>query len=361
MIEYENLQKLNQPFFNEFTKSFSETLNSGWYILGNNVTQFETEFANYCGTSYCVGLNSGLDALVLAIKALNLPEKSEIIVPSNTYIATILAILQNNHIPVLTEPNIDTYNISPAEIEKKITKKTKAILVVHLYGKLAEMDKISEIAKKYNLKIIEDAAQAHGAMLQNKRAGNWSDVAAFSFYPTKNLGALGDAGAITTNSKEIAEKISALRNYGSQKKYYNKYIGFNSRLDEMQAGFLSVKLKYLDEINKHKRKLAKIYQENLSEKYIKPIRDDKYFDVFHIYNIRHENRDELKKYLLNNNVKTEVHYPLAPHKQEAMQGLIKDSFPISEKIHETTLSLPISYFHTEEDIFKVVEIMNKYQ
>jgi len=361
MIEYENLQKLNVPFFDEYTQSFLETLNSGWYILGNNVSKFENEFANYCDTKYCVGLNSGLDALILAIKSLNLPEKSEIIVPSNTYIATILAILQNNHIPVLTEPDINTYNISPFEIEKNITRKTKAILVVHLYGKLAEMDKISEIAKNHNLKIIEDAAQSHGAMLQNKRAGNWSDVAAFSFYPTKNLGALGDAGAITTNSEEIAEKITALRNYGSHKKYYNKYIGNNSRLDEMQAGFLSVKLKYLDKINNHKRRLANIYQENLSNKFIKPVTDNKYLDVFHIYNIRHQNRDELKKYLLKNNIKTEIHYPLPPHKQEAMQGFAKGNFPISEQIHNSTLSLPISFFHTEKEIFRVVEVMNKFE
>ena len=359
MIEYENLQKLNEPFFNEFTKSFSETLNSGWYILGNKVKTFETEFANYCETKHCIGVNSGLDALILAIKALNFPEKSEIIVPSNTYIATILAILQNNHIPVLTEPNIETYNISPLEIEKNITKKTKAILVVHLYGKLAEMDKISEIANKYSLKIIEDAAQAHGAMLNNKKAGNWSDIAAFSFYPTKNLGALGDAGAITTNSKEIANKISALRNYGSHKKYYNKYIGYNSRLDEMQAGFLSVKLKYLDRINNHKRKLAEIYNENLSDKFIKPKFNQNYFDVFHIYNIRHEKRDELKKYLFENGVNTEIHYPLSPHKQEAIKG-IDNIFHISEKIHKTTLSLPISFFHTENDIFKVIKVLNKF-
>jgi len=360
MIEYENLQKLNNPFLEEYTKSFSDIFNSGWYILGNNVAKFENEFAKYCGTEYCIGLNSGLDALVLAIKALELPEQSEIIVPSNTYIATILAILQNNHIPVLAEPYITTYNISPKEIERKITKKSRAIIAVHLYGKLAEMDKITEIAQKHNLKIIEDAAQAHGAMLNNKKAGNWSDVAAFSFYPTKNLGALGDAGAVTTNSEKIAEKIKALRNYGSHKKYYNKYIGFNSRLDEIQAGFLSVKLKHLEKITEQKRKLARIYHDYLSDKYIKPNIDDRYFDVFHIYNIRHEKRDDLQKYLLNNNVKTEIHYPLPPHKQEAMKGIINGDFPLSEIIHETTLSLPISFFHTEENILEIVEIMNKF-
>lgn len=360
MIAYENLQKLNQPFFEEFTKSFNDTLNSGWYILGNNVRNFETEFAKYCQTEYCIGLNSGLDALVLAIKALDLPEKSEIIVPSNTYIATILAILQNNHIPVLAEPDIETYNISATEIEKKITKKTKAILVVHLYGKLCAMESISKIAKKYNLKVIEDAAQAHGAMYQNKKAGNWSDVAAFSFYPTKNLGALGDAGAITTNSEQIANKIKALRNYGSDKKYYNKYIGYNSRLDEMQAGFLSVKLKHLGKINSHKRKLAKIYHQNLSNEFIKPKIQENYFDVYHIFTIRHPKRDKLKKYLIENGIKTEIHYPLSPHRQEAMQGIIYGDFPISEEIHNTTLSLPISFFHTEKEIFRVVELMNKF-
>ncbi len=362
MIEYENLQKLNAPFFSEYTKSFSETLKSGWYILGNNVKQFEQEFAKYCGTEYCVGVNSGLDALILSILSLNLPKQSEIIVQSNTYIASILSIIQAGYTPVLVEPDIETYNISPKKIEQKITKRTKAILVVHLYGKIADMISINKIAKKHNLKIIEDAAQAHGAMLNNIKAGNWSDVAAFSFYPTKNLGALGDAGAITTNNEQIANKIIALRNYGSQKKYHNKYIGYNSRLDEMQAGFLSVKLKYLDKINNHKRELAKKYNQNLNDSFIKPKTSKNFYDVFHIYNIRHKKRDELKQYLLKNRVKTEIHYPISPNNQEALQDFYKNKKnPISEEIHNTTLSLPISFFHTKQDIEKVVEYINKFK
>ncbi len=360
MIEYENLQKLNKPFFEEFTNSFKATLNSGWYILGNNVKQFEKQFATYCGTKYCVGLNSGLDALILSIKSFDFPKNSEIIVPSNTYIATILAILHNQLIPVLVEPDIKTYNLCPNEIKKNITKNTKAILPVHLYGKVAEMDEIIEIAKNNNLKIIEDAAQAHGAKYKNKKAGNFGDIAAFSFYPTKNLGALGDAGAITTNSDEVYEKIIALRNYGSLKKYNNKYIGFNSRLDEMQAGFLSIKLKYLDNINKHKRQIANIYDTYLSDNFAKPEKSTNYHDVYHIYNIRHKKRDELQKYLLKNLIKSEIHYPIAPHKQTAMQGLFNDKYAISEEIHNTTLSLPISYFHTEKDIMKTCEVLNSY-
>lgn len=360
MIEYENLQKLNEPFFTEFLESFDRTLKSGWYILGNNVKLFEQEFADYCGTKHCIGVNSGLDALILAIKALKLPERSEIIVPSNTYIATILAIIQTNNIPVLAEPDIKTYNISPIEIEKKITNKTKAILAVHLYGKLAEMDKISEIAKNHNLKVIEDAAQAHGAMFRGKKAGNWSDVAAFSFYPTKNLGALGDSGAVTTNSDEIADRISAIRNYGSKNKYFNKYVGYNSRLDEIQAGFLSIKLRYLDDIIAHKRALATIYNESLSDQFIKPQVSEQFFDVFHIYNIRHNKRDKLKQYLFENGVNTEIHYPCAPHKQEAIKGFIKGAFPISESIHNSTISLPISFYHSEDDIKRVINIINEF-
>jgi dTDP-4-amino-4,6-dideoxygalactose transaminase len=359
MIEYENLQKLNKKFFKNFTESFDKTLKSGWYILGNNVKEFEKEFAYYCGSKYCVGLNSGLDALIIAIRALELPEKSEIIVASNTYIATILAIIHNNHIPILAEPDIKTYNISPLEIEKKITSKTKAIIAVHLYGKLADMPSILKIAQSHDLKIVEDAAQAHGATFNGKRAGSWGDIAAFSFYPTKNLGALGDSGAITTNCPVIAEKITALRNYGSSKKYHNNYVGYNSRMDEMQAGFLTVKLKKLDEINRHKKKLAELYSKHLISDFIKPVSSSEYDDVFHIYNIRHPKRNDLKIYLEQNDVRTEIHYPVPPHKQKALLGIIQGDFPVSNEIHNTTLSLPISFFHTEKDIYKVIEVLNK--
>ncbi|MCE3279639.1 MAG: erythromycin biosynthesis sensory transduction protein eryC1 [Bacteroidetes bacterium] len=361
MIEYENLGKLNKPFFEEYETAFKETLESGWYILGKKVKAFENEFASYCGTKHCIGLANGLDALILSLKAFNFEKGSEVIVPSNTYIATILSIVHNGLVPVLAEPDLATYNIDPAEIEKKISSKTVAIMVVHLYGKVCEMDKIMSIAQKHKLKVIEDCAQAHGATFKKTKAGNFGDVNAFSFYPTKNLGAIADAGAVTTNDRELAESISTLRNYGSKEKYYNETVGYNSRLDEVQAAFLSVKLKYLDDINSHKQKLAKLYLQHLKEDFIKPMVDKDYSDVYHIFNIRHEKRDELKAYLLNNEIRTDIHYPVAPNKQVAMRGILKDQeTPIAEKIHKTTLSLPISFFHTEEDILKVIEVMNKF-
>ncbi|MES2528846.1 MAG: DegT/DnrJ/EryC1/StrS family aminotransferase [Bdellovibrionota bacterium] len=362
MIDYENLKKLNLTFMDEYEQVFRKTLNSGWYILGEEVKNFEEEFASYIETKHCIGLASGLDAITLGLISLDLPPKSEIIVPSNTYIATILSILQAGHTPVLVEPDERTYNIDCSKIEEKISKKTKAICLVHLYGKCCEMDPILSLCKKYNLKLIEDVAQAHGAKYKGKTAGSFGDIGAFSFYPTKNLGALGDAGAITTNSNELADKIRTLRNYGSRIKYHNEVIGFNSRLDEMQAAFLRVKLRRLDEINAHKRKLASLYNEKIKNHFIKPIVQESFFDVFHIYNILHPNRDALRDHLLKHNVKTEIHYPISPNKQKAMVGIIDNvSCPISERIHSTTLSLPISFFHTEEEIEKVAEAVNSFQ
>ena len=359
MIEYENLGKVNEKLFSQYRDSFELFLKSGWYVLGTNVDKFESEFAQYCGSKYCIGVASGLDALILAIHAFGFPPNSEIIVPSNTYIATILAIINAGHVPVLVEPDITTYNLDPKKIESKITLKTKAILVVHLYGKSCDMGPILDIVEKHNLKLIEDVAQAHGASYKGKKTGTFG-VGCFSFYPTKNLGALGDAGAIVTDDKKYADKIRALRNYGSSKKHYNSDLGHNSRLDEIQAGFLSVKLKILDDINNHKRALASLYLDELDNKYIKPLVNKNYIDVYHIFNIRCDKRDKLKSFLLEHNIQTEVHYPIAPHHQKAMINRLKGDFPISEKIHETTLSLPISFFHTEEDILYVVEVLNKF-
>ena len=359
MIEYENLKLANEKLFNKYKESFNDFLNSGWFILGDQVKKFEENFASFCNVKHCIGVASGLDALILAIDACNFPKNSEIIVPSNTYIATILAIVRNGFKPILVEPDINTYNIDPNKIEEKITKNTRAIIVVHLYGKACNMDKICSIANKYDLKIIEDVAQAHGAKFKNKIVGSFG-IGCFSFYPTKNLGALGDAGAITTNDENLVKIFRSLRNYGSTIKYYNDELGYNSRLDEIQAGFLSAKLEILDEITNHKRELAKIYIENLDDRFIKPVVDRDYFDVYHIFNIRHKNRDELKNYLLKNEVKTEIHYPLPPHRQKSMQGIIEGQYPISEEIHNTTLSLPISYFHKEEDILKICDIMNRW-
>ncbi|MES2838621.1 MAG: DegT/DnrJ/EryC1/StrS family aminotransferase [Bacteroidota bacterium] len=361
MIEYENLALLNAPFFEEYTKQFDKVLKSGWYILGNSVKQFEEEFASYNKAQHCVGLASGLDAITLSIAAFNFEKGSEIIVPSNTYIATILSVMQNSMTPVLVEPDINTYNIDPAKIEEKITSKTKAIVVVHLYGKSCDMNPIIDLCKKHNLKLIEDCAQSHGATYKGKHTGTFGEFGAFSFYPTKNLGALGDAGAVVCNDTDLTKKIRRLRNYGSDVKYYNEVVGYNSRLDEIQAAFLSIKLKKLNEINTHKRKLASLYLNNLKSDYIKPVIHQDYFDVYHIFNIRHEKRDELKEYLLKNDIKTEIHYPLSPSKQNALKGQLKEyEFPISEKIHTTTLSLPISYFHTENDVNRVIEVMNKF-
>lgn len=360
MIEYESLKRLNQSFIADFKESFNRTMDSGWYILGKNVSQFEQEFATYCNTRYFVGLASGLDALSLSLKCFDFKAGDEVIVPSNTYIATILSIVQNGLTPVLVEPDLLTYNIDPGLIEERITSRTKAIMVVHLYGKVCDMDPIMQLASKYGLKVIEDCAQAHGAMYKEKIAGSFGDFGAFSFYPTKNLGALGDAGGITTNDSRLAEMITVLRNYGSKEKYINELIGYNSRLDEVQAGFLSVKLKRLDEINTHKRKLASHYLKELRADFILPNVNVDYFDVYHIFNIRHPRRDELKAYLLKNGVKTEIHYPIPPHNQEAMKGLINGDFPISKEIHQTTLSLPVSYAHTENDVLSVIEILNKF-
>ncbi len=357
MIEYENLRLVNQKLFDKYKETFDSFLQSGWFVLGGQVAKFEEEFARFNGTKHCIGVASGLDALILAIDAFKFPKDSEIIVPANTYIATILAIVRNGFKPVLVEPDIVTYNIDPSKIEEKITKNTKAILIVHLYGKSCDMDPIVSISQKYDLKIIEDVAQAHGAKYKGKSVGSFG-VGCFSFYPTKNLGALGDAGAITTDDDNLAKIFKSLRNYGSAVKYYNDELGYNSRLDEIQAGFLSAKLEILDDITNHKRELAKIYLENLADRFIKPVVDKDYFDVYHIFNIRHPKRDELKAYLLENGIKTEIHYPLAPHKQKAMEGLITGEYPISEEIHNTTLSLPISYFHTKEDVVRVCKVMN---
>lgn len=361
MIEYENLKNLNKPLFDEYKIAFNEVLESGWYILGSKVKEFESHFATYCGTTNCVGVANGLDALSLSLNAFNFEKGSEVIVPSNTYIATILSIIDNGLQPILVEPNIDTYNIDPKLIEQAITAKTKAIMVVHLYGKVCEMDTILAIARKYNLKVIEDCAQSHGAKFKEQLSGSFGDFAAHSFYPTKNLGAIGDAGAVTTNSDELANKIKILRNYGSEKKYYNDVVGINSRLDELQAALLLVKLKYMDKITNHKRNLASIYLQNLSSDFIKPQVHSDYFDVYHIFNIRHKKRNELKEYLLEKNIKTEIHYPVAPNKQKAMIGILdKQLTPIAEEIHNTTLSLPISFYHTIEDVYNVTEVMNSF-
>jgi dTDP-4-amino-4,6-dideoxygalactose transaminase len=362
MIPYDNLGKVNAGFNQLFQQRFQQFLDKGWYILGEEVNKFQAAFAAHNNVKHCIGVANGLDALVLALHVLNLPAGSEIIVPANTYIASIISIMHAGHIPVLVEPDICTYNIDPTKIEAAITPKTKAIMVVHLYGKCCEMDPIEAIAKKHELLIIEDCAQAHDATYKGKMAGTFGIMSAFSFYPSKNLGALGDAGAILTNDELLTESLKRLRNYGSHGKYYNEVVGFNSRLDELQALFLYIKLPYLAAITAHKRKLAKLYLEGLNDQFIMPIVQEGFEDVYHIFNVRHPERDRLKAYLLENGVGAEIHYPVAPNHQKALQGVLgSQKFPISEEIHATTLSLPCSYCHTEADILRVIEVMNSFK
>lgn len=361
IVEYENLGKLNQSFFKAYQDKFQSVMNSGWYILGKEVQTFEQSFAEYIGAKHCIGLASGLDALILALIALDLPPQSEVLVSANAYVACILSILKAGHIPVLVEVHPQTANIDASKIEEKITPKTKAIMPVHLYGYPCDMQEIMAIAKKYDLHIIEDCAQAHGAEYFGKKVGNFSTISAFSFYPTKNLGALGDAGAALTNDDALAQKLRALRNYGSHIKYHNDYIGMNSRLDEVQAGFLNIKLSSLDEINHHKRSLAQIYDTHLDEIYQKPKHQKGYHGVYHIYNVYHPERDKLRDYLKAHGVTTEIHYPIAPYKQNALKALFEQKyFPISDKLHATELSLPISYFHSVDDILYVCNTMNRF-
>ncbi|WP_027327695.1 DegT/DnrJ/EryC1/StrS family aminotransferase [Helicobacter pametensis] len=361
MIEYENLYKSNQKLFEEYCKSFEDFLQSGWFVLGNQVSEFEKEFASFVGSKHCIGVASGLDAMILAIDALGLDQGSEIIVPSNTYIATIMAIIRNGMKPVLVEPDILTYNIDPQKIEEQITSKTKALLIVHLYGKPAKMDVIQQICQQHKIALLEDCAQAHDARFKDRQVGSFG-IGCFSFYPTKNLGALGDGGAITTDDDDLAEKLKALRNYGSHQKYNNQYLGYNSRLDEIQASFLRKKLKLLSQITTHKRKLASLYLKELASScYILPSQDPDCFDVYHIFNIRHPQRNQLREYLLHSGIMSEIHYPIPPHRQKAMHGYIQGKYPISEEIHNTTLSLPIAFFHTEEEIYQVIDKLKRWQ
>lgn len=366
MIHFLNLRKLNQPFEVAFQKKMKQFLDGGWYILGNEVKQFETDFASYCGTKHCIGVGNGLDALVLIFKAYihlgTLEKGDEVIVPANTYIASILAVLQADLVPVLVEPRLETYNINPEEIEAKITSNTKAILPVHLYGQLCEMKAINEIAQKHNLLVIEDAAQAHGSQFsENEKAGNLSHASAFSFYPGKNLGALGDGGAITTNDDELAEVLFSMRNYGSKVKYENEIIGVNSRLDELQAAFLNIKLKQLDSENEFRRSMAKRYLSEIkNEKIIMPSWDLSQNHVFHLFVIRTSNRLELQNFLKENGIETMIHYPIPPHKQKALSNWNNLSFPITEKIHDEVLSIPLNSGLKASEIQHIITILNQY-
>ena len=366
MIKFLDLEKVTASHGEEINEAVTRVVNSGWYLQGKENEKFEKDFADYIGTDYCVGCANGLDALIWIFRAYIemgvMKPGDEVIVPANTYIASILAISENGLVPVLVEPDINTYQIDPEKIEATITPRTKAILIVHLYGQCAYTEKIGELCKKYNLKLIEDNAQAHGCKFNGRRTGSIGDATGHSFYPGKNLGALGDAGAVTTNDEELAKVIRAVANYGSAKKYVFKYTGRNSRLDEIQAAVLDVKLRHLDNDNERRKQIAEMYITGITNPaVITPKVTDRDAHVFHIFPIRTEKRDELQNYLAEHEVQTNIHYPIAPHKQECYRDWNSWSFPITEKIHAEELSLPISPVLTDEEVNEVIRLINEWE
>jgi dTDP-4-amino-4,6-dideoxygalactose transaminase len=361
IIPFFDLKTINMRYKKELMNSFEGVMSSGRYILGQEVQSFENEFGDYCNVKYCVGVGNGLDALHMILRAYEIGEHDEVIVPSNTYIATWLAVSYAGAVPIPVEPKIRTFNIDPTLIEEKITKRTKAIIVVHLYGLPAEMDLINRIADKHNLKVIEDSAQSHGAEYNGRKSGSLGDVAGFSFYPGKNLGALGDGGAITTNDGQLSKKIKTLSNYGSTQKYHNKYKGYNSRLDELQAAFLRIKLRYLDEENEKRRLIAINYCTNIKNSDITlPVSEIHGLHSWHQFVIRTKNRQKLSEYLFDRGIQTMIHYPIPPHKQQAYEEFNKYSLPVAEKIHEEVLSLPIYHLLTTHMQQYIIDKINEY-
>lgn len=372
MIPFLDLKAINAQYRDELIEACTRVIDSGWYIGGQELEQFEQDFADYCGTQFAIGVANGLDALTLVLRAWieigKLKEGDEVIVPANTYIASILAITENNLIPILVEPDIATYNLNPDNIESSITSKTKAILPVHLYGQLADMPAIMDIAARYNLLVLEDSAQAHGARSNGKIAGSWGDASGFSFYPGKNLGALGDAGAITTNDSELADTLRALRNYGSHEKYKNLYQGVNSRLDEIQAAMLSIKLRHLDKEIAHRRKVASTYLKGIyNPTVILPIDsaisdfDTDTSHVWHVFVIRCQQREALQQYLTKRGIQTLIHYPIPPHQQPAYPEWSNQNFPMSEQIHSQVLSLPIGPKISMNEVEHIIQALNKFK
>lgn len=365
MIKFLDLQKINAQYEQELKTAANRVIDSGWYLMGKELEAFEESYATFCNVKFALGVANGLDALRLIFKGyieLGIMSKGdEVIVPANTYIASVLAITDNDLIPVFVEPNLETYNLDSNKIEAAITDKTKAILTVHLYGQNSIDDQMLKICSKHNLKLIEDGAQSHGAKWNNKISGGIGDAAGHSFYPGKNLGALGDAGAVTTNDKDLARTISALRNYGSEKKYENIYKGLNSRLDEIQAAFLNVKLKYIQDDINGRRKVANYYLNNIkNKKIILPTVLEEQGHVWHLFVLRTNERQQLQEYLTKQNVQTLIHYPIPPHKQKAYKNLNHLSFPITEKIHEEVISIPLSSSMTKEEIEKIFIVINKF-
>ena len=352
-----------EKYQKEFEDKALEVLRSGWYILGKEVSAFEDEFAKYTGSKYCVGLASGLDALWLAFKVLGIGTGDEVIVQANTYIASVMGITINGATPVFVEPD-EYYNIDTSKIEALITEKTKAILVVHLYGQASKMDDVVALCKKHDLKLVEDCAQSHGACFDGKMTGTFGDIGCFSFYPSKNLGAFGDAGAIVTDNEQIAKDMKMYRNYGSEKRYYNKVVGANSRLDELQAGLLRVRLSHINELTKEREEIAKRYTEGLNNPLIElPVVREKSTMVWHQYVINCNRRDELKVYLEEKGIGTIIHYPIPPHLSEAYGylGYSKGSYPITENYADTVLSIPMYNGMTEEEQTYVIEALNSFR
>ena len=362
-IPFVSFLPMERELYDDIRAAFERVFARSWYIEGAEDKAFEKKFAEYCGTKYCVGVGNGLDALMLSLKALDIGEGDEVIVPSNTYIATALAVTYVGAKPVLVEPDVRTFNINPALIEASISKKTKAIIPVHLYGQACDMTPIMDIAKKYELKVVEDCAQAHGATYKGQKVGTFGDVSCFSFYPGKNLGALGDAGAVLTNDKELADKIRALGNYGSDYKYHHIYKGNNSRLDELQAAFLAAKLPYLERMNEERRRIANLYTKGIKNtKVITPYVHPECVPVWHIYGICCGNRDALEKYLSDKGIGTNKHYPIPMHLQECYKDLNihQGALPIAEEISATELSIPMYYGMTDEEIRYVIATINEF-
>ncbi|WP_411960594.1 DegT/DnrJ/EryC1/StrS family aminotransferase [Pseudomonas mandelii] len=365
MINFLDLKKVNHVYADELKEACARVIDSGWYIGGQELSKFEQEFAAYCGSRHCVGVANGLDALSLTLRAWKemgkLADGDEVIVPANTYIASILAITENGLVPVLVEPDEHSFNLSPLLAERAITNRTKVILAVHLYGQLAEMPSLCALAKKYNLLVLEDSAQAHGASIDGRKAGTWGDASGFSFYPGKNLGALGDAGAVTTDDDELASVVRALGNYGSYKKYENQYRGVNSRLDEIQAAMLRVKLRHLDREIAVRKSLANQYIANIDNTLIQvPSLTLQEQHVWHLFVVRSERRDELKSYLHGYGIETLIHYPIPPHKQNAYKTLATEHHPVTEAIHRTVLSLPLSPVTSAAEVGMVIERLNAF-
>ncbi|MVM31921.1 aminotransferase [Spirosoma sp. HMF4905] len=361
MIPFLDLKHVNKPHQSAIQTATERVLTSGWYILGREVENFERQFADYCQTKHCIGVASGLDALTLVLKAWNFRADSEIIIASNAYIASVLSITHAGLTPVLVEPDPYTYLLDPTKIEQAITERTKAILPVHLYGRCCDMRTIHTLAQRYKLKILEDAAQAHGAVYGENRAGNLGDAAGWSFYPSKNLGALGDAGAITTNDDTLANQLRAWRNYGSSQKCVTDYQGYNSRLDELQAAILLAKLPLLNEENSHRRALARRYLFGLQNPdVIVPSADQIDQDVWHLFVIRHPRRDNLRAYLFDKGIGTDVHYPIPPHHQKAYASLAHLSLPISEQMHREVLSLPLNPSLTDGEVTYIIDTINEF-